>query len=338
MSFQAEHHATTGARSLRFSKRSAATSTPSIRCSSARQRLLLRRSKLAKASNPETLTWTCSMPLSPERPCCTGHASTPTIGLVVDRMDWHAREVAAALAARGFGTAPIRLHLCGIATQNAPGLQIDGFGKRLPDAVIVRSMSGGTFQAVTLRLGILHALREIGIMVWNDARAIERCVDKSMTSFLLARAGIPTPATWAMESPEAARTIVQREAARGPLVLKPLFGSQGRGLRLIQTGADIPEPDFVSGVYYLQRYVAVERDGFRDFRVLVSQGRVIAAMMRHAPHWITNVKRGGKPVAIVTDGEIRELAVRAAAAVGAAFAGVDIIYGIDGRPTVLEVN
>jgi tetrahydromethanopterin:alpha-L-glutamate ligase len=50
------------------------------------------------------------------------------------------------------------------------------------------------------------------------------------------------------------------------------------------------------------------------------------------------VKRGGKPVAIVADGEIRELAVRAAAAVGAAFAGVDIIYGIDGRPTVLEVN
>jgi tetrahydromethanopterin:alpha-L-glutamate ligase len=181
-------------------------------------------------------------------------------------------------------------------------------------------------------------LREIGIMVWNDARAIERCVDKSMTSFLLARAGIPTPVTWAMDSIEAARTIVQREAIRGPLVLKPLFGSQGRGLRLIQTEADIPEPDFVSGVYYLQRYVAVERDGFRDFRVLVSQGRVIAAMMRHAPHWITNVKRGGKPVAIVADGEIRELAVRAAAAVGAAFAGVDIIYGIDGRPTVLEVN
>ena len=139
------------------------------------------------------------MPLSPERPCCTGHASTPTVGLVVDRMDWHAREIAAALAARGFGTAPIRLHLCGIATQNASGLHIDGFGERLPDAVIVRSMSGGTFEAVTLRLGILHALRECGVMVWNDARAIERCVDKSTTSFLLARAGITTPPTWAVE-------------------------------------------------------------------------------------------------------------------------------------------
>jgi glutathione synthase/RimK-type ligase-like ATP-grasp enzyme len=32
------------------------------------------------------------------------------------------------------------------------------------------------------------------------------------------------------------------------------------------------------------------------------------------------------------------LAVRAAAAVGARFAGVDILHGADGRPTVLEVN
>src|ERR1700674_4358294 len=249
------------------------------------------------------------MPRSPHRLAAKPAGRCALVGLVVDRVDWHARELSKALAALGARTVPVRLQRCELTTQNTFGLRIDGFEDCMPDAVVVRSMSGGTFEAVTLRLGILHALREIGIMVWNDARAIERCVDKSMTSFLLARAGIPTPATWAMESPEAARTIVQREAARGPLVLKPLFGSQGRGLRLIQTGADIPEPDFVSGVYYLQRYVAVERDGFRDFRVLVSQGRVIAAMMRHAPHWITNVKRGGKPVAIVADGEIRELAV-----------------------------
>ena len=108
-----------------------------------------------------------------------------------------ARACRRACGARGVGTAPIRLHLCGFATQSATGLQIDGLGESLPDAVVVRSMSGGTFEAVTLRLGILHALRERGVLVWNDARAIERCVDKSMTSFLLAHAGIATPATWA---------------------------------------------------------------------------------------------------------------------------------------------
>jgi tetrahydromethanopterin:alpha-L-glutamate ligase len=279
------------------------------------------------------------MPPSPEHFSSTGQASAPTVGLVVDRMDWHAREVAAALAARGFGAAPIRLHLCAIATQSAGGLQIDGFGERLPDAVVVRSMSGGTFEAVTLRLGILHALRECGVMVWNDARAIERCVDKSMTSFLLARAGIATPATWAVESYDQARAIVETETKEAALVLKPLFGSQGRGLRLIRKPDDLPSSKEVAGgVYYLQRFVAIERGGYHDFRLLVVRGRVIAAMQRHSTHWITNVKRGGRPVPALINDDLKALAVRAATAVGVDFAGVDILYGLDQHPTVLEVN
>jgi RimK family alpha-L-glutamate ligase len=191
---------------------------------------------------------------------------------------------------------------------------------------------------VTLRLGILHAAREAGVLVWNDARAIERCVDKSMTSFLLSRAGLPTPQTWAVESRDAAAAVVAREAAGSPLVLKPLFGSQGRGLRLIRTPDDLPGQDAVRGVYYLQRFVGVDRNGFRDFRLLVSSGRVVAAMARHSPGWITNLKQGGRPVAVAANDEMRDLAVRAAAAVGAAFAGVDVLYDGGGRLTVLEVN
>lgn len=259
------------------------------------------------------------------------------VGLVVDRWDWHARGLAKALAALGAETFPIDLAACGFDTQSASGLSIPGRAQ-LPDAVMVRTMSGGTFEAVTMRLGVLHALREIGVTVWNDARAIERCVDKSMTSFLLARAGIPTPPTWTTESPETARDIVRRETKHGPLVLKPLFGSQGRGLRLIHDQSELPEPGAVAGAYYLQRFVGVDREGFRDFRLLVSQGRVIAAMVRHAPTWITNVKRGGRPIAALIDAEMKDLAVAAATTVGAAFAGVDVIYDADGRPSVLEVN
>ena len=118
-----------------------------------------------------------------------------------------------------------------------------------------------------------------------------------------------------MESPAAAQAIVDAAVAHGPLVLKPLFGSQGRGLRLVRSADDLPPPDQIAGVYYLQRYVAIERDGFRDFRLFVSNGRVVAAMMRHATHWITNVKRGGRPVPVVADGTMKELAVRAAAVV-----------------------
>jgi tetrahydromethanopterin:alpha-L-glutamate ligase len=266
-------------------------------------------------------------------------AGAPRVGIVVDRNDWHSRELGKALRALGVAPVPMRLEACTFATASPTGLALDGFGDRLPDAVFVRTIAGGSFESVTMRLGILHALRELGVMVWNDARAIERCVDKSMTSFLLARAGIATPDTWAVQDVAAARAIVAREAARGPLVLKPLFGSQGRGLRLIKTPDELPPPgEAAGGVYYLQRFVGVERDGFHDLRLLVSHGRVLAAMMRHSAEWITNIKRGGRPVTVVANDDTRALAVLAAAAVGADFAGVDILYDRDGRPSVLEVN
>jgi len=268
------------------------------------------------------------------------YGSRPVVGLVVDRPDWHARELIGALSARGVETVPVCLHLCGIATGNDTGLHVDGFGNAVPGALVVRTMSGGTFEAVTLQLGVLHALRELGVTVWNDARTIERCVDKSMTSFLLSRAGIPTPATWATESYEQAYTIAERETAEGALVLKPLFGSQGRGLRLIHRPEDLPIIEQTPGrVYYLQRFIGVERDGgYHDFRILVVQGRITAAMRRHSNHWITNIKRGGRPVPVVVNDEMKALALQAAVAVGANFVGVDIVYGTDDRPAVLEVN
>jgi glutathione synthase/RimK-type ligase-like ATP-grasp enzyme len=61
-------------------------------------------------------------------------------------------------------------------------------------------------------------------------------------------------------------------------------------------------------------------------------------MQRSSTHWITNVKRGGRPVPALVNYEMEALAVRAVTAIGADFAGVDILYGADHQPTVLEVN
>ncbi len=278
------------------------------------------------------------MPPSPEAVAADPAIARARVAVIVTRPDWHARALVKGLSALGVQPVKVRLEDCAFDTTRPSGLDIAGFADGLPDAVVVREMAGGSFQAVTLRLGILHALRRNDVPVLNEAAAIERCVDKSMTSFLLARAGIPTPPTWTLESPDAARALVAREAVHGPLVLKPLFGSQGRGLRLIRAAEDLPEPAAITGVYYLQRFVGVERDGFRDFRLLVSSRRVVAAMARHAAHWVTNVKQGARPIAALVDAELKRLAVAAADAVGTAFAGVDLIVGADGHPTVLEVN
>src|SRR5947209_18290762 len=108
-------------------------------------------------------------------PALRAAAPAAAIALVTDRADWHVRELVSAFAALGARSRLLMLPACTIDTGSASGLTLPGFDSRLPDAVLVRSMAGGSFEAVTLRLGILHALRELGVPVWNDARAIERC-------------------------------------------------------------------------------------------------------------------------------------------------------------------
>ncbi|HEY5205206.1 MAG TPA: RimK family alpha-L-glutamate ligase [Roseiarcus sp.] len=276
------------------------------------------------------------MPHSPDR--AARGADSPTILLVSDQRDWHARQMEAAFMAAGARVERVDLADCGFDTLSPSGLSLPVLGSRLPDAVHVRTLSAGSFEATTKRLGVLHALTKLGIVVWNDALAIERCVDKSMTSFLLARAGVPTPPTWTMESAQTARALVAREASLGPLVLKPLFGAQGKGLRLIRRPEDLPGPEEIAGVYYLQRFQSNGAKDFTDYRLFVLRGRVVAAMMRRASTWITNVKQGGQPFAVAPDPKMERLAIAAAEAVGAAIAGVDVLVTADGGPTVLEVN
>jgi tetrahydromethanopterin:alpha-L-glutamate ligase len=275
------------------------------------------------------------MPASPERAVLS---APPKIAIAVDLYDWHARDLTAAFTRLGAIATPIRLAQCGFDTKRKSGLVIPGFGLGLPDAVFVRAIGSGGFEGVTLRLSVLHALGDISVPVVNSARAIEICVDKAATSFALAQADIPTPPTFAVQSHEAARKIVRREAPGGPLVLKPLFGAQGFGLKLILREEDLPPIGAVEGVYYLQRFVGVERDGFADMRFFVSRGEVVAAMTRKSSQWITNVKLGARPQGLDPDPALISLALRSAAAVGAQFAGVDMIIGADGEPQVLEVN
>jgi tetrahydromethanopterin:alpha-L-glutamate ligase len=260
------------------------------------------------------------------------------IAIAADRVDWHVKELVAAFARAGAPAIAMKLSACGFDTRRASGLTIKGFGYGLPDAMLVRAIGVGSFEEITLRLGLMHALGECGVVVHNSARAVERCVDKAATSFLLARNGIATPPTWTVQSRVQAEAILRREAVHGPLVMKPLFGAQGRGLKLVRRARDLPPHEEIAGVYYLQRFIGQDGGGFSDVRLLVSGGRSIAAMRRRASHWITNVKLGGRPEAYLADREEIDLAIRAAAAVGADFAGVDLIRGRDGGVYVLEVN
>ena len=256
-----------------------------------------------------------------------------------DGRDWHGKSLTRAFRRRGIAPLLAPLNECGFSTEMATGLAIPGLGDRLPEGAFVRFVPGGTFEEVTLYLGVLHALRELGVVVWNDARAIERCVDKSTTTFFLQRAGLPTPRTFSRVNRAEAEAIAASLLAEGRrLVQKPLFGAQGKGLRLISSLADLVSPEEVNGVYYLQEFVPPAQKHHQDWRIFVCQGRVITSMIRHGSSWITNIKQAARAKAAIASQELVDLAVRAASCVGADYAGVDIIQGPDGRFFVLEVN
>lgn len=266
------------------------------------------------------------------------------VAIMTDEAGWHTRRLQAALRARGCVGRCIDLADCRIDTTAAwHGLVIPGFGRGLPDAVLVRGIANGTFEQVTKRLGVLHALREVGVPVYNDARAIERSVDKSMTSLLLHAAGIAAPPTWATESLAQARRIAIREGAAGhALVLKPLFGSQGKGLQLVGSvdGMHHPLPDIAAAygsLAYLQRFIPAQSTPGFDWRVLVVGGKAVTAMRRVSGHWIHNVALGARCEPEELTRELAEPAEGAALALGMDYAGVDLMPSRRGVQ-VIEVN
>ena len=263
------------------------------------------------------------------------------IPVFTDDPGWHGKRLQEAFAVRGYQAVFISLKDCFFdLAAGLKGVVIPGFDQ-LPKFAFVRGVPGGTLQQVITRLDVLHALEMLGVKVYNTGRAVERTVDKAMTSFLLHHHGVSTPDTWVCESRHEAEKIVSQESAQGiGIVIKPLFGSQGNGVRLIKPGDKLPVPmqQHVDGLYYLQRYVDSGEGQWHDHRVFVIQGKAIAAMVRHGASWVNNVALGGRCEALPLSGELIALAEAASKAVDIDYCGVDIIRRQDGKTCVLEVN
>ena len=252
------------------------------------------------------------------------------------RGEWHARRIVRALKDMGAEVTVSSLPHCAFDTALPSGIDIPGFKGGLPDGVFVRSISAGTLEQITFRLGLLHALRESGVRVWNDARVIERCVDKSQTTFLLHKAGIPTPRTRVCETEAHAREYTA-DLDR-TLVIKPLFGSQGKGIGLLNAPSELPAGEAADHIYYMQDYVPPRDGHFEDWRVLATRHRVVAAMTRRGTSWVTNIHQGGKAKALHPDAEMTAISMAAMRAIDADYAGIDLIRTPAGELQVLEVN
>jgi ribosomal protein S6--L-glutamate ligase len=254
------------------------------------------------------------------------------IALLAGGPGWHIRDLerAAALLHHEAVAVDFRRVNAGVGAGAEP---LAGF-----DAVLVRTMPPGSLEQVVFRMDVLHRLQARGVPVLNPPAAVETCVDKYLASARLEAAGLRVPPTVVCQHADAA--LEAFEALGGDVVVKPIFGSEGRGM------VRIADPELawrtfrtlerVQSVLYLQQFIP--HPGW-DLRAFVLDGRVIAAMRRRAgDDWRTNVAQGGSAEKVRLTDEQEQLAVRAARALAAPVAGVDLLPGPGGEWYVLEVN
>jgi ribosomal protein S6--L-glutamate ligase len=205
------------------------------------------------------------------------------------------------------------------------------------DAVLVRTMPPGTLEQVVFRMDALARLEAGGAVVVNPPRSLEVAVDKFLASARLQAAGLATPRTCVSQSVEQA--MADFESLGGDVVVKPLFGSEGRGLVRL-TDESLAWRTFktlagLGAVLYLQEFI--EHEGC-DLRVLLIGEKALAMRRRNHADWRTNISRGASAEPFEPNEELVAIAGRAAEAVGAPLVGVDLLPARNGTLYVLEVN
>ena len=190
--------------------------------------------------------------------------------------------------------------------------------------VVVRGRSTATLVAAA-------CAEAAGLRTVNSRTATERVRNKAEMAIALADAGIPTPTTLVGSTAALAAELAQHEY---PIVLKPVFGDNGRGLRLVADPRDLRDLDWPEPVALAQRFIA--SDG-RDLKLYVIGTRVFAvrkpSSFRPGPEHAGADRDGAVPVTLA----LRELALRCGRVFGLELFGVDCIEGPDG-PWVIEVN
>jgi RimK family alpha-L-glutamate ligase len=258
------------------------------------------------------------------------------VGLLSSQRGYHVLALEEALRRKGCDPVFFPINRLSGWINESPA--IHARGERIEDckALLVRTIPAGSLEQIIFRMDILHRLENLGVPVTNSASAIERTVDKYYTSFLLADAGIPTPRTLVTEDFDTALAACQEMR---DVVLKPLFGSEGKGMVRItdqETAYRVLRAwELNRYIYYIQEYLPHYQE---DIRAFVVANRVVAAMLRRGIAWKTNVSQGAIATTVELNPEMQALAVHAAQVIGLDYAGVDLMPAENGKTYVLEIN
>jgi RimK family alpha-L-glutamate ligase len=258
------------------------------------------------------------------------------IGIVSSQRGYHVQALEEAI--RGRGCVPVFFSITRLAgwIGKRPALQVRGECIEDCKALLVRTIPTGSLEQIIFRMDALHRLENLGVRVVNSASAIERTVDKYYTSFLLADAGIPTPCTLVTEDFDTALAACRD---MDDVVIKPLFGSEGKGMVRIadeETAYRVLRAwELNRYIYYIQEYLPHFQE---DIRAFVVGDQVVAAMVRRGAGWKTNFSQGAEVGPVKLSAEMEALAIQAAHLMGLDYAGVDLLQAEDDKTYVIEIN
>jgi RimK family alpha-L-glutamate ligase len=263
-------------------------------------------------------------------------SASAKIGILSSQRGYHVRALEEAIRNKGCEPAYFPIHRLATWIGNRPFLHVHGELIEDCQALLVRTIPAGSLEQIIFRMDALHRLEKLGLRVINSASGIERTVDKYYTSFLLSDAGIPVPPTLVTEDFEMALRVCRE---MGDVVIKPLFGSEGKGMVRIsdeETAYRVLRAwELNRYIYYIQKYVPHFQE---DIRAFVVGGRVVASMKRRGTSWKTNSSRGADVEPVDLSDELKLLALEAVRLIDLEYAGVDLMPAEDGRTYVTEIN
>ena len=192
---------------------------------------------------------------------------------------------------------------------------------------------------------LARRLEKGGLPLFNSASAVETCDDKMRTAIALKEYALPTPKTFF--APKTFDGVgynnlsflkIAGEKLGYPMIMKEAFGSFGWQVYLCETEESAKKLIEKLGAkpFLMQEFICESKG--RDLRVNVVGDKAVCAMERvNENDFRSNVTGGGKTHVHTLTKEEANLAVAACRAVGADFAGVDLLFGKDGM-LVCEVN
>jgi ribosomal protein S6--L-glutamate ligase len=261
------------------------------------------------------------------------------IPLITSSEGWHTRDLQRAAEDSGIEIeiVPFR-KLRADLSGSSPTL--DGGETPLHDfkVILVRNVPAGSLEQVVYRMDALLQLETSGCRLINRPRSIECCVDKYLATTKMKMAGIPVPRTVVCEYAQDAMQAF--EELGGDVVVKPLFGSLGKGIIRV-SDPELAYRAFISierlnSVLYVQEFI--EHPGW-DIRAFVINDKVIASMKRFSvDDWRANVALGAPAEPYELTEEENRLAIQASQSVGAEVCGVDLLSDPNGANYVIEAN